>query len=87
MGIVGVYRPERVSPTLPKSPCVLTLLLVARFLNTLGLILLGLGPLLWLPFLPYGRLPLLRMAFGLLALLDGYGTRGFIVPLSSIGAP
>ena len=63
------------------------LLLVARFLSTLGLVLLGFGPLLLLPFLPCGRLPLLRMAFGLLALLAGYGTRGFNLPLSSIFAP
>jgi hypothetical protein len=40
-----------------------------------------------LPFLPCGRLPLLRMAFSLLVLLAGYGTRGFIQPLSSIFAP
>jgi len=37
--------------------------------------------------LTYGRLPLLCMAFGLLALLAGYVTRGFILPLSSIFAP
>jgi hypothetical protein len=61
-------------------------LLVARLLSTLGLVLLGLGPLLLLPFLPCGRLSLLCMAFGLFALLADYGTRGFIVSLSSIFA-
>jgi hypothetical protein len=66
---------------------ILTLLLVARFLSTLGLVLPGLGPLLLIPFLPCGRLPLLRIAFGLLVFLAGYGTCGFILPLSSIGAP
>jgi hypothetical protein len=85
-GMVCVYRPERVSPTLLKSPCSYAPACRAISQHALSLVLLGLGPLLLLPFLPCGRLLLLCMAFGLLALLAGYSTCGFILPLSSIFA-